>query len=297
MTDLQRDAAEARGPYDVRFEWGLAGAAALAPSSSCLVVVDVLSFSTSVTVAVEAGTRVYPCAWRDETAAAFAREHQAELAVGRRAASDGRPWSLSPAALRRAPFTPRLVLPSPNGSAICASAAATAGGGGGGGGATVIAGCLRNAAAVGRFLHEHGRPGERVLPGERGRPGERDLPGESGALGLGAVAVIAAGERWPDGSLRPALEDLLGAGAVIAALVGCGVRVLSPEAEAARACFEGTADIAAAVAGSVSGRELAGSGFGEDVAIAVESGSCPLVPVLADGAFTAAGGLPAVGGR
>jgi 2-phosphosulfolactate phosphatase len=267
MTELTRarDAADARGPYDVRFEWGAAGAAALAPSSSCLVVVDVLSFSTSVTVAVEAGTRVYPCAWRDETAAAFARERQAELAVGRRAASDGRPWSLSPAALRRAPFTPRLVLPSPNGSAICASAA----GGGGGGGATVIAGCLRNAAAVGRFLYE----------------------------AAGAVAVIAAGERWPDGSLRPALEDLLGAGAVIAALVECGVRVLSPEAEAARACFEGTADIAAAVEGSVSGRELADGGFGEDVAIAVESGSCPLVPVLADGAFTAAGGLPAVGSR
>jgi 2-phosphosulfolactate phosphatase len=205
MRELARDAADLRGPYDmrgsydVRFEWGAAGAAALAPSSSCLVVVDVLSFSTSVTVAVQAGTRVYPCAWRDETAAAFAREHQAELAAGRRAASD-----------------------------------------------------------------------------------------ESGAPGLLSVAVIAAGERWPDGSLRPALEDLLGAGAVIAGLVECGVRVLSPEAEATRACFEGTADIAAAVAGSVSGRELAGSGFGEDVAIAVESGSCPLVPVLADGAFTVA---------
>jgi 2-phosphosulfolactate phosphatase len=147
-----------------------------------------------------------------------------------------------------------------------------------GGGAVVIAGCLRSATAVGRFLHEP------VLPGERG------LPGESGALGLLSVAVISAGERWPDGSLRPALEDLLGAGMVIAALVKCGVRMLSPEAEAARACFEGTADIAAAVAGSVSGRELADTGFGEDVAVAVESGSCPLVPVLADGAFTAVGG-------
>jgi 2-phosphosulfolactate phosphatase len=233
----------AQEPYDVRFEWGAAGAAALAPSSACLVVVDVLSFSTSVTVAVEAGTRVYPCAWRDETAATFARERQAQLAAGRRAVSAGRPWSLSPAALRRAPFTPRLVLPSPNGSAICASAG-LAGGGAAGGEAMVIAGCLRNATA--------------------------------------------AGERWPDGSLRPALEDLLGAGMVIAAMVACGVRTLSPEAEAARACFEATADVASAVAGSVSGRELVDSGFGEDVAIAVESASSPLVPVLADGAFTAA---------
>jgi 2-phosphosulfolactate phosphatase len=263
----------AQEPYDVRFEWGAAGAAALAPSSACLVVVDVLSFSTSVTVAVEAGTRVYPCAWRDETAAAFARERQAQLAAGRRAVSAGRPWSLSPAALRRAPFTPRLVLPSPNGSAICASAG-LAGGGAAGGEAMVIAGCLRNATAVGRFLHERGLRGEHDLRGGRGAPG--------------AVTVIAAGERWPDGSLRPALEDLLGAGMVIAAMVACGVRTLSPEAEAARACFEATADVASAVAGSVSGRELVDSGFGEDVAIAVESASSPLVPVLADGAFTAA---------
>jgi len=250
-----------RVSYDVRFEWGPAGAAALAPSSSCLVVVDVLSFSTSVTVAVEAGTRVYPCAWRDESAAEFARSHRAELAAGRRAVSADRPWSLSPAALRRAPFVPRLVLPSPNGSAICAATAE--GASAGGGAVTVIAGCLRNAAAVGRFL--------------RGSPGP--------------VTVIAAGERWPDGSLRPALEDLLGAGAILAALRGPGgLGSLSPEAEAARACFEATADVAAAVSGCASGRELTEGGFGDDVTIAVEIGACLVVPVLTDGAFTAAPG-------
>ncbi len=239
-----------QGPYDVRFEWGLAGAEALAPSSSCLVVVDVLSFSTSVTVAAEAGTRIYPYPWRDESAAGFARSHQAELAVGRRAASADRPWSLSPAALRRGPFTPRLVLPSPNGSAICTAAA--------GAGVTVIAGCLRNAAAVGRYLRERGSSSP--------------------------VTVIAAGERWPDGSLRPALEDLLGAGAILAALRGCDA-AFSPEADAARACFEATADVTAAVAGSVSGQELVEGGFGDDVAIAVEIDVCHLVPVLSDGAF------------
>ena len=272
---------ESRGRYDVRFEWGSAGAAALAPSSSCLVIVDVLSFSTSVTVAAEAGTRVYPW-WgsRPEDAAGFAREHRARLAGGRRS---GAPWSLSPAALRRAPFTPRLVLPSPNGSAICAAAVAAAVpaaaaaaapvAAAAGGEAAVIAGCLRNAAAVGRFMRE------------------RDDPGP--------ITVIAAGERWPDGSLRPALEDLLGAGAVLAAVGGAlspgtlspGATsrwALSPEAEVARACYGATTDVAAAVAGSVSGRELTEDGFGDDVAIAVEIDSCDLVPILADGAFTAA---------
>ncbi|MFE7855456.1 hypothetical protein [Streptomyces sp. NPDC057403] len=54
--------------------------------------VDVLSFTTSVTVAVEAGTRVFPYAWRDETAAAFARDKGAALAVGRRAVTPATPW-------------------------------------------------------------------------------------------------------------------------------------------------------------------------------------------------------------
>ena len=133
---------------------------------------------------------------------------------------------------------------------------------------TVIAGCLRNAAAVGRFLS--------------GSPGP--------------VTVVAAGERWPDGSLRPALEDLLGAGAIFAALRDAaaardaGAGTFSPEAEAARACFEATADVAAAVSGCASGRELIEGGFGEDVAIATEIGACLVVPVLTDGAFTAATG-------
>ncbi|MEV7885816.1 2-phosphosulfolactate phosphatase [Streptomyces sp. NPDC002817] len=238
--------------YGVRFEWGPSGAQRLGPEAACLVVVDVLSFTTSVSVAVEAGTEVFPCAWGDETAAAFAREKAAAQAVGRRAVTPQSPWSLSPAALRRAPFTPRLVLPSPNGSAIAAAA----------GGSTVVAGCLRNASAVGRRLALHG-----YGTGER------------------PVAVIGAGERWPDGSLRPALEDLLGAGAVIAALEEQGVGALSPEAAAARSCFTGTPDVAAAVTACASGLELACGGFADDVAVAVEVDAASIVPVLTDGAF------------
>lgn len=246
--------------YGVRFGWGPVAASVLAAHparTACLVVVDVLSFSTAVTVAAEAGIRVFPYRWRDESAAGFAAAHDAELAVGRRAGSAAEPWSLSPAALRRAPFAPRLVLPSPNGSTIAAAAD----------GATVVAGSLRNAAAVGRWAVGQGY-------GTAERP----------------VVVVAAGERWPDGSLRPALEDLLGAGAVIAAVrrYGGDAGRLAPEVSAAAAAAEGIGDVAAAVTECASGRELIDAGFAEDVAVATEIDASTVVPVLRDGAFTAA---------
>jgi hypothetical protein len=44
----------------VRFEWGPAGADRLVTAAACLVVVDVLSFTTAVSVAVEKGTQILP---------------------------------------------------------------------------------------------------------------------------------------------------------------------------------------------------------------------------------------------
>lgn len=49
--------------YGVRFGWGPTEAAKLSTSSGCLVVVDVLSFSTAVSVTVDRGTLVYPYQW------------------------------------------------------------------------------------------------------------------------------------------------------------------------------------------------------------------------------------------
>ncbi|WP_174550514.1 hypothetical protein [Nocardia shimofusensis] len=97
----------------IRVEWGPAGARALGPHSAVLVVVDVLSFTTAVSVAVDAGTAVLPYPWRDGGAEEYAVRHDAALAVGRRAISPEQPWSLSPTALRQAPAPQRLVLPSP----------------------------------------------------------------------------------------------------------------------------------------------------------------------------------------
>jgi 2-phosphosulfolactate phosphatase len=215
-----------------------------------VVVVDVLSFTTSTCVAVERGIRVYPHAWH-ESADDFARCVDAVTAVGRRRVDADHPWSLSPAALLRAPHTPRLVLPSPNGSTIAATAPGV-----------VLAASLRNASAVGRWLAFNGY-------GTPARP----------------VVVVPAGERWPDGSLRPSLEDGLGAGAVIAAL---GSASMSSEASWMAAAYRATPDVAGAVRDCASGRELIGTGFGEDVAIATELDVSRVVPVLSDGAFTAA---------
>lgn len=242
-------------PYGIRFDWGPTGAQALAPNSASLVVVDVLSFTTATTVAVEAGTRVFPYPWRDDTAVAFATRKHASLAVARSAVTPASPWSLSPAGLRRAPFTDRLVLPSPNGSTIAAAA---------NGRLPVVAGCLRNASATARWLIRHG-------------------------LGTPAhpVSVIAAGEHWPDGSLRPALEDLLGAAAIIAALVDGGLDALSPEAVAAGACPRER--MTSMIEDCASGRELNTSGFAEDVAIATQIDSTDAVPVFTDDTFASAG--------
>jgi 2-phosphosulfolactate phosphatase len=213
--------------------------------------VDVLSFTTSVSVMVERGTAVFPAAWRDERAAALAAERGAALAVGRREVTPGNPWSLSPAALRTAPAPERLVLPSPNGSAIAAAASGL-----------VLAASLRNATAVGRWLAARGYGSDK------------------------AVAVVPAGERWPDGSLRPALEDLLGAGAVLHAL-DVAPEAFSPEAAAARTAFASLTKPALVdtIRSCGSGQELIVAGFADDVEVAVEADTSAVVPALLDGCF------------
>ncbi|MEU6560526.1 2-phosphosulfolactate phosphatase [Nocardia nova] len=235
----------------IRFDWGLAGARALGPDCACLVVVDVLSFTTSVSVAVERGVRVVPRAWRAD-APEVSAEAGAVVARGRRAVTADHPWSLSPAALRRAPAIERLILPSPNGSAISAAVE----------GIPVVAASLRNATAVAEWIAGNGW-------------GSADRP----------VAVIAAGEHWPDGRLRPAIEDQLGAAAVIRALAAHG-GPLSAEATLAIAGIDSITDLPALVRSCASGRELTAAGFADDVRIAVEIDACGAVPVLVDGEFS-----------
>lgn len=72
------------------------------------------------------------------------------------------------------------------------------------------------------------------------------------------IAVVAAGATQPDRSLRFAVEDLLGAGAVIDAIAELGIDHQSPEAAAAAAAYTGLRNATRhLVNASVSAREAA----------------------------------------
>ncbi|MEV6846958.1 2-phosphosulfolactate phosphatase [Actinoplanes sp. NPDC051411] len=183
--------------YDLRFDWGPSGAAAVAPGAAVVVVVDVLSFTTTLALAVERDIAVMPFPGRD--AKELAAEHDATLAVGRSEAGPGK-ISLSPRSLLDPP----------------------------------------------------------------------------------------AGVRRPDGGLRPAVEDLWGAGAVIDALAGG--RSISPEAAAARTAYASVAgSVSDSLSSTGSGVELAAIGFGSDVAMAAEESVSRAVPVLRGGWFVDGG--------
>ena len=99
------------------------------------------------------------------------------------------------------------------------------------------------------------------------------------------VGVVSAGERWPDASFRPAIEDLLGAGAILDAL---GLP-LSPEARVARDAWRSVgADLGSVVRASVSGRELTERGYASDVEWALALNTSQVAPLLHEGAFRAA---------
>ena len=112
-----------------------------------------------------------------------------------------------------------------------------------------LAGCLRNARVVATAARQYGK----------------------------RIAVIPAGERWPDGSLRPAFEDLIGAGAILSYLQGN----MSPNAIAAVAAFQAASpNLEAMLKQCGSGVELIERGFEKDIELAAELDVSECVPVL-----------------
>lgn len=250
--------------FDLRVEWGLEGVRALGAHCAVLVIVDVLVFTTSVDVVVGQGARVLPMPWKDERAVEAARKAGATLtptglvrvdgehASGVVAQTGGR--TLRPSSLGGLPPETFLAIATPNGGTLSAAAAET--------GTTVLAGCLRNASAVGAAA--------------------------AALAGNAPVGIIAAGERWKTDAapLRPSIEDYLGAAAIAAAVTGR--RAPSAEALLAVQVYQAAAGtVPKLLADSVSGRELAAAGVPDDVVIASAVDVSDTVPILRDGVYQA----------
>jgi 2-phosphosulfolactate phosphatase len=153
-------------------------------------------------------------------------------------------YSLSAASLMSLGRGTRLVLPSPHGSALSLMTGAT----------PTLTGCLRNCRAVAAAAASYGR----------------------------RIAVLPAGERWRDGSLRPAFEDLVGAGAIISHLPGTP----SPEARAAAAVYAAAkSELNRLLKRCGSGKELIERGYAEDVETASAPDVSECVPTLVNGAY------------
>jgi 2-phosphosulfolactate phosphatase len=153
-------------------------------------------------------------------------------------------YSLSPQSLTQIPKGTRLVLPSPNGSTLTLSTEKT----------PTMAGCLRNYRAIASAAEKYGP----------------------------RIAIIPAGERCGDGSLRPALEDWIGAGAIVSQLSGHP----SPEASAALTAFCNTqSELEKVVRQSSSGKELIERGFEANISLASALNASDCIPLLVNGAY------------
>ena len=233
----------AKNQYNVRCEWGLEGLKLLVPISDVVIIVDVLSFSTSVDIACSNGAKVYPCKWKDEKALEYALSKDAILAKPRSKTE----LSLSPYSLENILSGTNIVLPSPNGSSLSLAT----------GDVLTICGCLRNYRSVAEYANRHG---------------ER-------------ISVIPAGEKWPDGSIRFALEDIFGAGAILSRLKGN----LSPEAELAVNIYHSLHNKETdTLLNCISGIELVEKGYEVDVYLAADINVSECVPVLKDQAYISA---------
>lgn len=233
-------------------EWGLRGVEHLRSRAGVLVIVDTLSFSTAVDIAVSQGASIIPFPdGQSDAAGKAAAAANAQLAAPRFSTERGA-FSLSPASLQRIPAGTRLLLPSPNGSRLSLA----------GGPATIMAGCLRNAGAV----------AQAALQNVDGRD----------------IGIIPAGEMWADGSLRPAIEDQLGAGAIVAAIAREVSVTVSAEAEIARHAFQAAkANLVAILHDCMSGTELTSRGFEKDIVLAASHDCSAATPTLRNGAYSA----------
>jgi 2-phosphosulfolactate phosphatase len=233
----------------VRLAWGRRGARDAAARGDILVVVDTLRFSTAAATAVQRGALIYPCGTDEALYNALARRIGGEVALHHPASPAHTRFSLSPRSFLAVEAGVRVVLPSPNGS-TCSQYGSRA--------PALFVGAPVNAQAVAGAVSS-------LL---------------AGASHLN-LTVLACGERWrtPDeeGVLRFAIEDFLGAGAILAALPFSRTM----EAQVCVAAFAAVRDqLDAALWECESGQELRAKGMGEDVRFAAQLDLFDTAPIL-----------------
>jgi len=241
--------------YQVRLDWGREGLARLAPAD-IVVVVDVLPSPTRTGDAAVGRERLV----LDESAPAGGASAQGARAGGA-AWGDGAPAGGAPASAgasgRSTGAAASAVLADTRGSDVLGGAEAS--------GALIMAGSLRNAGAVAKaVVAEQHRRGGRV-----------------------SVTVLPLGEAdHGTGTVRFAVEDHLGAGAIVAALGALGIDHTSPEAAVASESFRGLRTaIRHLLTASGSGRELIERHRRDEVLHAAEVDAVDAVAVLRDGVF------------
>lgn len=244
-----------QSPYEIKVEWGIRGAREAAKREEILIIVDVLSFSSTVIAAMENEAVIYPFPPPiNEKAKKYANQLGAELVVGRAEAIKTSKHSLSPNSFTADDRGKSYVLCSLNGAA-CVEAAKRVPG--------LLMGSLRNTQAVAEAALE--------LKKKTGKP----------------ITIIACGERCEkvsanENELRPSIEDYLGAGAIISSLEGS----LSPEAFVCKQAFEGSKHkLSNLIRKCGSGRELAERGFAKDVDYCMQLNVSSIVPVLSETKF------------
>lgn len=259
-TDVAAAGFEPWPDSSVHVSWGPTAAALAAARGDVIVVVDVLSFSTTLSIAVarEMTCLVYSAPEIEQLGGpALAAIRLNARPAGSRAASKPAGLSLSPASLLFAEPGQRVMVTSLNGASVVAAASSAP---------ALLVGSLRNATSSARAAAW-------LL----------------GATRAGRITVVACGEQWSSvapetAGMRPACEDWLGAGAICAGLAELGYS-LSAEARMAAALwttdlgFEGLADC-------VSARELRSAGYAADVELALQVDADEKVPVRMGGEQT-----------
>ncbi|TFD93577.1 2-phosphosulfolactate phosphatase [Jeotgalibacillus sp. R-1-5s-1] len=234
--------------YEIKLEWGRRGAREAAERGDIIIIVDVLSFSSTVTAAMNVQATIFPYP-PSQDGKRYAKEKDAEYILGRaEAAKRGLP-TLSPVTFGSEHANKRFVLSSLNG-AHCTWLAADV--------PALLIGSLRNAAATAKAANEL----------------QMKLRKD--------ITLVPCGEQWNqplqhEDSLRPSIEDYLGAGAILAGLTGR----ISPEAALCKMAFEhGKSELGELIFECGSGRELRERGFEADVHYCSQLNADNVVPIL-----------------